>query len=80
MMNNILTFLANIYLFKVNNRNNRKSYAILVFLLFTLKYFTPFSSVSIVNFEQGNVSLAAYEAYKVNSTGLISSIHYFGPL
>ena len=42
---------ANIYLFKINNRNTRKR-----FLLLTLNNFTPFSSVPIVDFEQVNVS------------------------
>ena len=42
----------NIYLFKVNNRNTRKRCEICSRL--TLK--TPFSSVSIVGFEQVNVS------------------------
>ena len=62
---------ANIYLFKVNNRNTKKRcelcskltmntlerlHVILVFLLLTLNIFTPFFSVSIVDFEQVNVS------------------------
>ena len=46
---------ANIYLFKVNNRNTRKRSEINSKL--TIKtYSTPFSSVSIVEFEQVNVS------------------------
>ena len=46
-------YLANIYLFNVNNRNTRKRYEICSKL--TTK--TPFSSsVSIVDFEQVNVS------------------------
>ena len=58
------TYSKNIYLFKVNNRNTRKSYEICSKL--TIKtperhqwlwtYFTAFSSVSIVDFEQVNVS------------------------
>ena len=63
---------ANIYLFKVNNRNTRKRHEIsskltirkpeqrqwrlLIFLLLTLNIFTTFSSVSIIDFEQVNVS------------------------
>ena len=63
---------ANIHLFQVNIRNTRKRCeiclkltiktledvidAILVFLLLTENTFQPFSSVSIVNFEQVNVS------------------------
>ena len=64
--------LANIYLFKANNRNTRKSWKICskltiktpelrqwrhsgVFIV-NFKHFTPFSSVSIVDFEQVNVS------------------------
>ena len=60
---------ANIYLFKVSNRNTRKSYEMfskltikkperrqqLVFLLLTFSL-TPFSRVSIADFEQVNVS------------------------
>ena len=51
-------FPVNIYLFKVNNRNSRKSCEICSKL--TIKapeqpYFTPFSTVSIVDFEQVNV-------------------------
>ena len=34
-------------MFKVNNKNTRKT---------SVKYFTPFSSVSVVDFEQVNVS------------------------
>ena len=43
-------FPANIYLFKVNNRN------ISVFLLLIFNIFYAFSSISIVNFQQINVS------------------------
>ena len=43
---------ANMYLLKVNNRNPRKH------ISFRKPYFTPFSSVSIVDFEQSNVSWA----------------------
>ena len=56
---------ANIYLFKVNNKNTWKRYSIC--LKWTIKtvncycslwtYFAPFSSVSIVEFEQVTVSL-----------------------
>ena len=49
------------YMFKVNNRNTKTrckiseaNSVILVSLLLTLTYFTPCSSVSIVNFEQVN--------------------------
>ena len=50
----ILINLANIYLFKVNNRNTRKRCEICSKL--TIKtYFPSFSSVSIVDFEQVNV-------------------------
>ena len=64
-------FPANIYLFKVNNWNNRKRCEILKLTIKTPEqrywscsgvfivnwsYFTPFSSVSTVNFEQVNVS------------------------
>ena len=49
---------ANTYLFKVNSRNNRKCCEICSKL--TIKTpetsFTPFSSVSVVDFEQANVS------------------------
>ena len=44
--------LANIYLFKVSSRNTR-SYC---FYCWLWTYFAPFSSVSIVDFEQVNVS------------------------
>ena len=44
--------LANIYLFKVNNKNTRKRCEICSML--TIK--TPFSSVSIIDLEQVNVS------------------------
>ena len=36
--------------------NNKTPDVVLVFLLLTLTYFTPFSSVSIVDFEQVNFS------------------------
>ena len=48
---------ANSYLFKVND-------VVLVFLLLT--YFTPFSSVSIVDFEQGKVSWERKVNFKNN--------------
>ena len=40
---------ANMYLFKLNNRNTRKN---------VWTYFTPFSSISIVDFEQENIACA----------------------
>ena len=46
-------FPANIYLFKVNNRNTRKRCEICSKLTIT---FTPFSGVSIVDFEHVIVS------------------------
>ena len=51
--------LTNIYLLKANNRNTRKRFhdVILVFLLLHL---IPFSTVSIVDFEQVNVGLDVY--------------------
>ena len=66
-------FLANVYLFKVNNRNSRKKVWIMLeainkntrtmsitsFWCFYCKlwtYFVPFSNVSIVDFEEVNVS------------------------
>ena len=68
-----ITFSANIYLFKVNNRNTRNRREICSkltiktpeqcqgrrsgVLLLILNIFLPFSSVSIVDFEQVNVSL-----------------------
>ena len=66
----ITSLQANIYLFKVNNRNTRKkvwnvqSYVndvVLMFLLLTLTIFhTFFSSVSIVQSKQVNVFWAPY--------------------
>ena len=62
---------ANIYLFKVNNRNTRKrceifkvnnkntkTTVVLVFLLLTLNIFQPFSNVCIVYSEQVNLTWA----------------------
>ena len=57
---------ANIYLFKVNNRNTRKRCEICSKL--TIKHqndelwthFTPFSSVSFVDFEQVNISWVVF--------------------
>ena len=50
-------FPANIYLFKVNStKTPERRHSRRVFLLLTLIYFTPFSIVSIVDFEQVNVS------------------------
>ena len=70
MLKNV--FSVNIYLFKVNNTTTRKRcqipsklivktpndvyHVVLIFLLLTWTYFTPFSSASIVDFEQVNVS------------------------
>ena len=42
---------TNIYLFKINNRNARKS----CFYCWLWKIFAPFSSVSIVDFKQVNI-------------------------
>ena len=55
-------------MFKVNNKSTRTTPGIvLVSLLLTLKYFTPCSSGSIVNFEQVNAGWDAprskYEEY-----------------
>ena len=66
------TYAANICLFKVRNKNNRKKCGIcskltkkhqndvndvvLVFLLLTLNIFHTFFNVSTVDFEQANVS------------------------
>ena len=55
-----LTTPANIYLFKVNNRNTRERCEICLKLTIKTpeRRFTPFSTVSIVDFdEQVNVSL-----------------------
>ena len=60
---NIIQNPANIYLFKVSNRNSRKRYEICSKL--TIKtpelqhIFTPFSSVSIVELEQVNITWEA---------------------
>ena len=43
-------------MFKVNKKNDSVNDVVLVFLLLTLKYFTPFSSVPIIDSEQVNVS------------------------
>ena len=48
------TLLKGVKLFKVNNKN--ASDVILVFLLLSMNNFTPFSSVSIIDFKQINVS------------------------
>ena len=47
-------------MFKVNNKNTRKitNNVLLMFLLLNLKKFQTFFSVSIVDFEQVNVSWA----------------------
>ena len=49
---------ANIYLFKLNYRNTRKSlvFDVVLLLLLTLNIFHMFSTVSIIGFEQVNVS------------------------
>ena len=52
-LNLIRLLPANIYLFKVSNRNITKRCAICSGLTIM---FAPFSSVSIVDFEQANVS------------------------
>ena len=56
-------YRASIYLFKVNNRSNRKTKKyetcpndVLVFLLLTLNIFHTFHVVSVIDFEQANVS------------------------
>ena len=59
-----MNYPANIYLFKVNNRNTRKRYEIYPNLIKNIRTvsMTPFScvtplcSVSVVDFEQVNVS------------------------
>ena len=47
-------FPVDIYLFKVNNRNSRTRCEIYTKLTIKTTYFTPCSSVSIVDFEQVN--------------------------
>ena len=49
-------------MFKVNNKDtkNNASGVILLSLLLTFKIFVPYSSVSIVNFEQVNASWDAF--------------------
>ena len=74
-LNNYLlkAFPTNIYFFKVNNRNTRKSCEICSKLIKTPKrrywhrlkywtYSTHFSSVTIADFEQVNLSLVSKEA------------------
>ena len=62
-----LTYSANIYMFKVNNRNTRKRFEIYWNLSIKTPeqphwpirtYFIPFSSASVVYFEQVNVCWA----------------------
>ena len=50
-----LTHPSNIYLFKFNNRNSRKRYEIYSKLTIKTRTTSPFSSVSVVDFEQVNV-------------------------
>ena len=68
---------SNIYLFrvcnrkmwnmlKVNNKDTRTASITSTFLLLTLTYFRPFSSVSIVDFEQVNVSWDVFKLYPLN--------------
>ena len=55
-------------MFKVNNKNTRTSFWCFYCWLWT--YFTPFSSVSIVDFEQANVNWVKKSQYK-------KPAHYF---
>ena len=56
----VLLYLANIYLFKVDNRNTTRKrceiYLKVTIKTFLLSNFTPFSIIYIVDFEQVNVS------------------------
>ena len=81
---------ANIYLFKLNNRNTRKKVWYLFkfndnitrktpfwcFYCWFWTYFTPFSSVSIVDSEQVNIS---WESTKTNLTHFTPMLHFHIP-
>ena len=69
---------TNIYLFKVNNRNTRKKSEICsgVFIVNFETYLTSFSSVSIVEFEQVNVSWKCLMLTN-NTTTVICNSHKF---
>ena len=73
---NIYTLPTNNCLFKVNNRNTRKRYEICskLILLLTLNIFTPFPSVSIVNFEQVNVSWEHLQLSRIISMLLLTTV------
>ena len=73
---NIYTLPTNNCLFKVNNRNNRKRYEICskLILLLTLNIFTPFPSVSIVNFEQVSVSWEHLQLSRIISMLLLTTV------
>ena len=78
------SYPANIYLFKVNNRNTRKRYEISSKLIIKAPerrhwlycqlwtFFTPFSSVSIVEFEQ--INIAGYSLEQLPTTSLLLSL------
>ena len=51
---------------KVNNKDTGTISITSMFLLLTSTYFRPFSSVSIVDFEQVNVSWDVFKLYPLN--------------
>ena len=58
-----VNYPANIYLIKVNNRNTWKSCEICSKLKIKTPYFTPFFNVSVIGFEQGNISWVVVQLY-----------------
>ena len=88
----IRQYPANIYLFKPNNRSSRKMWDICSklaikaaerrhwrFYCWLWTYFTPFSSVSIVEFQQVNVNWVWYLWGRIGVTGWDENHMTFNP-
>ena len=67
---------------KVNNKNTRTTSltSFCCFYSYLWTYFTPFSSVSIVNFEQVNVSWASFERFGFFQVKMLNKVCLFEAL
>ena len=86
-----INYASNIYLFKVNNRNTRKRYEICSnwtikilewcywgnsgVIIVNFEHFKPCSSVSIVNFEQGNAGWVNYHEKRARHFGVNDAVY-----
>ena len=66
-------------LFKVDNKDTRTTSSTSLYCLYLLTYFTPSSSVSVVDFETVNVNWDALELLRKFFYSRTSDTHLFNP-